>query len=475
MSAGPPSKDPTKGQGKDATFLEKSLWGLGGFGENMANNALPSLANAIYQVGYGLNPVMLGWVLASTRFLDALIDPVIGNFSDNARTRWGRRRPFVVIGSILLAVFFAFLWLPPSGLSTFGIGIYLTIAAFLFYLAFTIFVIPYSALGMEMVTDYQGRTNLYVYRLVPAFLASLIVPTLYKFARSDVFGGNEMTGMRYIGVFIAVVILLTALPAGIFCRERQPKKGEENARLKLTTAIRETLANKSFVILLGAVFLTYFGLFCAVIVYSNVNIYYVCSGNKDLSGDIGANVGVIKGLGELAMLPLFGFLAVRCQKHRLAASGLAIGAFGYILSWFFYTPESPYLQLAAYLPANLGLCACWMLNGSMMADICDSDELKSGRRREGLFSAVFSICYKAGIATGALFGNYLLQWSGVRGETEASASVVSLAPDVVVNIRIAYMLPTAVCYLGVAFLMLYYPLSRRRMTEIRRKLDGEIR
>lgn len=463
-----PAKPPPP---KEATFAEKSLWGLGGFGENMANNALPSLANAIYQVGYGINPVVLGWVLASSRIFDALTDPFIGNISDNARTRWGRRRPFVVAGAILLAITFAFLWLPPAGLSPTGTAIYLTIAAFLFYLAFTIFVIPFSALGLEMVTDYQGRTRLFIFRLVPAFIASLIVPTLYKFARSDVFGRNELVGMRYIGVIIAVVILLTALPAGIFCRERHATASVGKEKLKLLSAIRETLTNKPFVILLGAVFLTFFGLFSAIVVFSNINIYYICGGSKDLAGDVGATVGVIKGLGELAMLPVFAYLATRVQKHKLAAVGLAIGALGYLSSWFFYTPASPYLQLAAYLPANLGLCACWLLNGSMMADICDSDQLATGRRREGMFSAVFAICYKGGIAAGALFGNYLLSWSGVTGESNAAANIVSLPAETLTHIRIAYLAPTAICYLGAAAFMLAYPLTRSRMTEIRGKLE----
>ena len=252
-------------------------------------------------------------MLASSRIFDALIDPLIGNWSDNARTRWGRRWPFVVAGAILFAITFAFLWLPPAGLSTTGIAIYLMLAAFLFYLSFTIFIIPFSALGLEMVTDYQARTRFFIFRLVPAFVGSLIVPTLYKFARSGVFGGNELVGMRYIGVILAGVVLLTALPAGVFCREHYATSSSGKEKLKLFAAIRETLSSKPFVILLGAVFLTYFGLFCAIIVYSNVNIYYVCGGSKDTAGTIGANVGVIKSPGELAMLPVIGFLAMRCQ------------------------------------------------------------------------------------------------------------------------------------------------------------------
>jgi glycoside/pentoside/hexuronide:cation symporter, GPH family len=206
----------------DAPLHEKALWGLGGFGENMANSALTSLVNAIYQVGYGLNPVVIGWVLASSRIFDALTDPWMGNLTDNTRSRWGRRRPYVVVGAIALAVSFAFLWLPPAGLGPRGIAIYLGLAAFLFYLAFTVFIIPYSALGLEMVTDYQARTRLFVFRLIPAFLGSLLVPTLYAAARSDLFGNNEMVGMRYVGILIAAVILLTALPSGIFAASAMP-------------------------------------------------------------------------------------------------------------------------------------------------------------------------------------------------------------------------------------------------------------
>lgn len=465
------SQQNRRSRDSDATVREKALWGLGGFGENMANSALTSLVNAIYQVGYGLNPVVIGWVLASSRIFDALTDPWMGNLTDNTRSRWGRRRPYVVVGAIALAVSFAFLWLPPAGLGPRGIAIYLGIAAFLFYLAFTVFIIPYSALGLEMVTDYQARTRLFVFRLVPAFLGSLLVPTLYAAARSDWFGNNEMVGMRYIGILIAGVILLTALPSGLFCRERYAHRAQE--KIRLLDAVRETLSNRPFVILISAVLLTFIGLFCAIIVYSNVNIYYISAGNKDRAGTIGMHVGIIKGVGELLMLPVFTVLASRFQKHRLAAAGLGISAAGYLLSLVFFTPDNPYLLLVAYLPANLGLCACWLLNGSMMADICDSDELSTGRRREGMFSAVFSICYKGGIALGALLGSYLLQWAGARGETDAAASVVHLAPEVINQIRWAYALPPALCFAGAAWLMCRYPLTCERMAEIRHTLDSQ--
>lgn len=453
----------------EASFREKALWGLGGFGENMANGALTSLANAIYQIGYGLNPVVIGWVLASSRIFDAITDPWMGNLTDNTRSRWGRRKPYVVLGAVMLAFSFALLWLPPAGLGPTGIAIYLCFAAFLFYLSFTVFVIPYSALGLEMVTDYGARTRLFVFRLVPSFVASLLMPTLYAVARSDLFGNNELLGMRYVGVFIAVVILLTALPAGLFCRERYDHRVQE--KIRLLQAIRETFRNRAFVILIGAVLFTFIGLFCAIIVYSNVNIYYICSGEKHRAGIVGMHVGIIKGVSELLALPVIMWLSSRYQKHKLAAAGLVISSAGSLLSLIFFTPQNPYLLLIAYLPANLGLCACWLLNGSMMADVCDSDELATGCRREGMFSAVFSISYKGGIALGALFGSYLLYWSGARGEADAAAGVVHVAPDVINHIRWAYALPSAICFAGAAWLMWRYPLTRERMAEIRDTLE----
>lgn len=81
-------------------------------------------------------------------------------------------------------------------------------------------------------------------------------------------------------------------------------------------------------------------------------------------------------------------------------------------------------------------------------------------------------CYKAGIAAGALFGSYLLHRSGVRGEPDAAASVVEMAPGVISNVRLAYLLPPALCYFGAALFMICYPLSRARMREIRGELDA---
>ena len=89
------------------------------------------------------------------------------------------------------------------------------------------------------------------------------------------------------------------------------------------------------------------------------------------------------------------------------------------------------------------------------------------------FSAVFAICYKGGIATGALCGNYLLHWSGVRGESDAAAKVVELAPNVITNIRIAYLLPPALCFLGAAAFMIFYPLTQARVKAIRQALDAK--
>lgn len=102
----------------------------------------------------------------------------------------------------------------------------------------------------------------------------------------------------------------------------------------------------------------------------------------------------------------------------------------------------------------------------------DSDELETGRRREGMFSAVFAIGYKAGIAAGALFGNYLLQWSGVRGESSGSADLVELAPDIIANVRLAYMATPALCLLAAAACLLYYPLTKARVKANRLVLEA---
>ena len=128
----------------------------------------------------------------------------------------------------------------------------------------------------------------------------------------------------------------------------------------------------------------------------------------------------------------------------------------------------PYLQIVSLMAGNLGLCFAWLLNHPLVADICDDDEVRTGRRREGMFSAVFGFIYKAAIGIMAIGGGLLLAWAGVDG------SVPEVLPsESIFRIRLIYLCVPTLCFLAAGLLVLTYPLTRVRMTEIKDQLQAK--
>ncbi len=587
----------------------KLAWGVGGFGENIANSAILSLVFPIFNVALGFSTVAIGLAMSLSRIIDAVVDPIIGNLTDNTRSRWGRRRPWMFVGSILMTLFFSAIWFLPSllpelpklvtihlqstesgqtskkpkpsrlhdSLSWYGVStkdirlsaattsatfdLYLTappgsdvtfkieqtgngdapvrlsvapaqllftpenwqtpqrvsisaiipgqhpirdltaslrilpasdrlnipllrrfgidswsalymFAAFalicmLFYFSFSVFVIPYSGLGIELTDHYSERTNLQIYRLVASFCASLLVGYLYLWSQlaGAWLGGDEVTGVRLVGLGIGLLVLLSTMLPALLCRERfADSENRQKEHLPLFRAIRLTAANKSFRMLMGSVFSVFMGLFFALPFMTYIGIYYVCQGDKLLAAEIGGVMTMVQVSGQFLAMPLISRAGKRMDKKAILFTGLTIAITGYASSWWLFTPRHPWLQIVPVVVSAWGLCACWAVNGSFAADICDEDELNTGHRREGVYSAVFALVYKTAIGIVALASGALLAWAGVVGQESM------LPADTLLKVRIAY-LAIPVVFLSLAIASMWrYPLTRNRVTEIQARL-----
>jgi Na+/melibiose symporter-like transporter len=411
----------------------------------------------------GISPLYIGLALSASRIIDAVTDPLMGNITDNTKSRWGRRRPYVFIGAILMSVIFATIWFTPRSGSEFLQAAYLIITCSLFYMAFTVWVIPYSGLGLEMVVDYDERTRLMTFRVLPSYVVGVAIASLYKITlMENIWGGDEVVGARYVCSIVAALMLITAIIPSLLCKERYAEVKQE--KLKLWRSITLTIQDKPFLLLVGSVFFVFVSLFFMIPLLTYISLYFVCQGDKELVGTIGVYTVFVQMAAQILGTAAIGIFAKYFDKKHVLITGLIIGILGYLSSWLLFTPTNPYLIIIPPVIINIGLCACWVLNGSFSADICDYDELKTGRRREGMYSAVFGFLNKAAIALVMAVSSWVLVQLGFEGE-DLSPTVQQLF-----SLRLFYIVVPVVAMIGAILCMWKYPLTKARVNEIQEKL-----
>jgi len=442
---------------------KKSAWALGSVADVYMTNALNYLAFPIYNMGLGVDPRLLGWALGLPRIWDALSDPLMGNISDNTRTRWGRRRPFVFIGAVLCAVMFALIWSPPTGWSASAIGWYFMGMTFLYYTAYTVFAVPWGALGLELTTDYNERTRVQAYRTVFQAVGGLGLGTMWVLAQKWG-GGSDVVGVRYVGLAFGALILGCGILPAVLCRENLK---HDQGKIAFWPAIRATFTNRVFLLLIAVTICVMLGIFMVNSFAVYINTYYVFGGDKTGVARLNMYANFAFQFAGIALVPVISAVAARIGKKKTLVGGLLMVVFSYGTSWWFYTPNYPYLQLVTLALAAPGLSCMWTLASSMLADICDLDEKKTGRRREGMFGASYSWACKAGIALTMILSGYMLQWSGFD-------AAVAVQPEAVItNMRLLYMfIPMG--FVGLAALLVcFYPLTEKRVHELQADLQRE--
>ena len=407
-------------------FLKMGAYGAGGLANNLLAAGSGGMMIAL-NLGYGMNPALVGLLGALPRLTDAVTDPVMGHVSDHTRTRWGRRRPYIFLGAIAAPVLLALLWQLPEGRSESFYFNYFLIGSFVFYLAYTVFATPWVALGYELTPDYNERTRLMGVQNFIAQGAWLIAPWFLWFMERPAFGD-----MRGGAAALAIVLALGCAGLGIlpaiFLRERHatinPRETEPSTRAADALAVGltavtgfivgflRTLRSLDFLKLCGATFLVFNGFQLVAAFQSYVIIFYVFAGDQDAAAYWVGAVGTVSAIATLGVIALTTFLGTRIGKRHAFFVCIGISTLGYGLKWFCYDPANPWLLL---LPAPLmafGLGSLFTLMGSMVADVCDQDELKTGERREGMYGAIFWWVVKLGMAAALAAGGFLLNATG---------------------------------------------------------------
>jgi len=450
-------------EGHRSTVLEKLVWGVGGMTECLVN-AIYSLSFPIFAIGLGMSPALMGVAQAIPRLVDAFTDPVMGNISDNTRTRWGRRCPYIFIGAILIGLTFPLIYMPGRNWSEWAHFAWFSGMTSLFFIAFTIWSIPWSALGLELSDDYNDRTRIQLMRMIFATLAGIGVGWVYKLC--FVFDPDELIGVRRVGWLIGGIMCGAGILSALFVREW--RHVEKQVPIKLLSALRLTLSNKPFLLLCGTVLFFAGGLIMVAPLLLYVNIYHVFAGDRTSASMLIGIAGTVTALISALMLPAGGWISGKIGKRRTAFLALGMIILGRASQFVLVTPAMPYLQLICMLTYQPGIMLMWALIPSMIADVCDMDELESGRRREASFSSIYQWIWKLGATLAMALGGVLLGLVGAK----TSSVDTELAPEVIMRLRLLLsIVPTLMG--AAAFLCLYhYPLTEIKVAEIKQQLSG---
>jgi len=470
---------------------EKLSWGLGAFSEQIAVNGLNNLFMPIFNMGFGVDSRLLGWAITIPRFFDMLSDPIIGNMSDNCRSRFGRRRPYMIVGGILMALIFVFIFMASPHWGEWTLFGYATVACILFFTAYTIYSVPYTALGLEMTDDYDERAHIQKYRSIFGAIATFLLPWLYKLCliigerckalvgqdhvvwyekplmlvskmAADVSVKTEVLGVRYVAWSAAIFIVVAIMPVCFLVKERARIEGQE--KINLWRSAKMVSKNKSFAMLLGMILLVITGNYFVNPVITYLNIFYVYGGDKIAGANLFGVYGSVLATAMFISSFIIPYLVQMLDKKKVLIIGLSMSIVASILNWFLVNPNYPYLQLITAVLSGVGLNGCWLLNGAFIADICDEDELAFGYRREGMFSAVFGFVVKLAFTVIGVTLGYLIVFVGYEAGAE------SMTPQTITNLRCILTFFPLTCLLIAVSIIKFYPLTRERVREIQSQL-----
>lgn len=451
--------------GKPYTAPAREIWGWG-IGALACHLLIQTYgqANVIFTVGFGLSPVLISWCMMLPRLVDGIADPIIGHISDNTHTRWGRRKPYIFAGAVLGSIFLAAIWWANPAWGSTAQFAYLLVLGTCFYICYGIYTMAWTAVGYELTDDYNERAK--VQAIGSFFLAIVGLTTgwMYWFALRPMFG-NEIWGMRWISVAVGVVIIASALIAAFFSRERFTHSNPEQKHVPMLPALKATMRNRPFVILLLIKICQILGERAAGGLLVYLAIYYVCQGDKNLATKItgiGATIGTVWGF---ALLPLMKPISKWIGKKGALVAGASVSLLFALLQPFILTPAYPYLLLLPALIVVPLITISYTLSNAIVPDICDLDELETGRRREGLFTAVMGFMAKMEISLCFLLVGYLLSWAGL--DTKLSVQ----SPEVLTKLFWLCVLPNIAFTLLALLLTLIFPMTEKEMNEVRRKLD----
>ncbi len=443
----------------------KWIYGSGDLGFSMSLTILAAYFAIFLTDVVGLAPGVAALAIFIGRTTDYINDPLIGYLSDRTRSRWGRRRPFLLFGALPFALAFILLWIKPPFTGTLPLAIYYAAAYVLFDVAATFVYMPYFALTPELTDSYDERTSLTSHRMFFSILGSLIAFTVPLIIIGS-FNPENASRVFWMGVLFAV---LSAAPLiGVFFGTRERSEFQEAPPPRLLESLKSAAKNRPFIFSAVMYLLTWISM---DILQVNLLFFLKYVVGREAESDI--IMGAIF-ITAMCTLPLWNWVSKRWNKRLAYSVGVAFWA---VIQLLLITlgPGSPLpLILGMSILAGIGVGAAHVLPWSIIPDAIEYDEFQTGARHEGVFYSLITLAQKIASSIAIPLTLLVLEATGYQANSAVQPASALLGIRLVIG-----PIPAVLLIIGILFAWLY-PLSREqhaamvRELEARRKKDTNI-
>ncbi len=461
------------------------------FGVGMLANQMFPAALGIFMAVLVQNLGFPGWMYSLVYFLprlsDALTDPIMGFISDNTKSRWGRRRQYVIIGALVMGAAFAIMWQLSASNSLYENFWYFFGWSFAFYLGLTIFSVPYVAMGYEMSDDFHERTNIMATAQLIGQLAWVLAPWIWVIIYDPnlfppIMEGGEIAvptfeiGTHQLSIGIAIFFTFCAMVPGLFIPSRSTLNdnleplsfsGIGASLNKIRIGFVQAFQSRPFRQLCFSTFLVY-NAFMTISGFSFfIIVWYLFGGitgpeGSDIWPTLFGSIGAA--ITTLFVIPVVAWMSKIMGKKKAFMVSQSVSIAGYLSFLFLFVPGKPWLFLFALPFHSFGIGSLFTLMMSMTADVIDLDELNHGVRREGVFGAIYWYMVKFGFAIAGGLSGIILIIVGFDGELSVQP------PGAIDGLRYFFTGLPILGTLGALLIMRNYDIDEKRANEIRDEL-----
>lgn len=456
----------------------KLIYGTGDWGR-ASFNTLRQIFYAIFLTDVvGIDPRLASIAALVAILWDAINDPLVGALSDNVRTRWGRRRPFLLVFSIPFALAFVLMWWAPPWQSQVLLTLHVTLAYIVSDTIQTLITVPYLSLTPELAFDYDERTSLTTYRMFFNLLASLATAVAAPMIIDTVLkaGLTSQQGYLTVAAIFGILAVIPYMVLFLVIRERDapPTITPENRTFKQTLKI--LWENTPFRFATGIYVLNWVAFDIVALMIPYFLLYWVARGDMLAKLNIlGINLSIesailgIMLLTATLSLPFWNWLAHKLSKRSAYIIGLSFWI-AVELSILFIQPHQTNIMLLFAFLAGISVSTAHVMPEAIFPDVIDWDELRTNNRREGMYYGAINFMRKMSSAIATFLSLQVLGWFGYQTPPETATQFMQ--PDQTINAIRVMTGPVIAVLLIIAVLVARgYPLTRARQMRIRTLLQ----